>query len=1039
MRNLKKFLALVLAMMMAFSLVITANAKSVEGPFNDESGVVEAFKEGVDVVTGMKIFKGDAGTKDFRPSANIKRSEVAAIVYRLVTGDVEDTQANLYTHVAPFSDVNPTDWFAGYVGYLWNAEIIKGSNTERTQFNPYGEVTGYEALAMVLRAMGYDANDEFTGAGWQIRVGQTANTSGLLVNVNTTNYGAGHLNAAARRDTVAEILFQAATKPTVVYTPAFGYQTGNVNAGLNHATSSLGWTNFGLTWDRGIVVGNQSTGESATKMGIATVYRPAAGSVAAAEVLTGGISNDSYIYGGVDIIGNANHEDNGALDATSQGSWMLNFDHTTPLGQFGHANKVWYNANASSGGAGKYHTYAWFDEATKTAIVHTEGTDDLSAAGTGVYTVAKAEGFNVDDIDAIFGSDKYDRMGPLNDTAVSDTTVDAKTDVESPNIHMWSLISNSANGKLDVVISLEAEVAKIWDTNNTSTSERIVLANGQHGGPVTATTTTARNGVEILVSHLTPDSVRTLGTDVTSWVVDGTALVNGVIPGDPGMDINSFYETIAVQQGPSGTVSTMDAEGTITLTNGQTLKKSYLCDVIRTGVSFIPANDAVISAGVTYNFVVDQWGRYLGLSTNPGETFIYGTFADHSYGAVGSGDLNYFVYGVDANGGKIVDHALTQLRLGADAIHNAMNGAEFNRIEVARRDYGNTADGNQVAGGVYRGGWITADGKWRVNDEANTQFANTLTKGTSNNWSDAEDWEITSTDAARGFLDVSADNSGRLLITNDTVFYVVSGTGTSTLNVKTYNGMTGFLDGATKAQIETTYKDGNVGDNSYDVCFMTNADTYNSVGEVTTQNRMITKVFVYENAVRRNNTTTMYYVHDNSATGLTIAGDTVGYAQYEMWQGATKTNVFLTDAPTEDTFYNLEEFATVNGIKVYTATAVGEALYTAGGSCLENEPIDYFATNNTSTARIGGDDVAATVYGVKDAVVIDLTKKSTMHSDAGCLNDGAHDAHNEIDSVAKLFNAISVGYSVNVSVVNTSSNVTLIYVVHVDDATIGRT
>ena len=212
MRNLKKFLALVLAMMMAFSLVITANAKSVEGPFNDESGVTEAFKEGVDVVTGMKIFKGDAGTKDFRPSANIKRSEVAAIVYRLVTGDVNDTQANLYTHVAPFSDVNPTDWFAGYVGYLWNAEIIKGSNTERTQFNPYGEVTGYEALAMVLRAMGYDANDEFTGGVHQYDLSNNgvgiAPTQDLLpeevidaVNDAMTKIGSGEIKVPT---TVAE-------------------------------------------------------------------------------------------------------------------------------------------------------------------------------------------------------------------------------------------------------------------------------------------------------------------------------------------------------------------------------------------------------------------------------------------------------------------------------------------------------------------------------------------------------------------------------------------------------------------------------------------------------------------------------------------------------------------------------------------------------------------------------------------------------------------------------------------------------------------
>ena len=1017
MRNLKKFLALVLAMMMAFSLVITANAKSVEGPFNDESGVTEAFKEGVDVVTGMKIFKGDAGTKDFRPSANIKRSEVAAIVYRLVTGDVNDTQANLYTHVAPFSDVNPTDWFAGYVGYLWNAEIIKGSNTERTQFNPYGEVTGYEALAMVLRAMGYDANDEFTGGGWQIRVGQTANTSGLLVNVNTTNYGAGHLNAAARRDTVAEILFQAAIAPTVVYTPAFGYQTGNVTAGLNYATSSLGWTNFGLTWDYGVVVGNQATGESATKLGVAT-------NTDGRTYSYQNITNESYSYDSITAVA----PNVAGSVAGNVGSVVRNFDHTTPLSQFGHANKVWFNANTNSGGAGKFHTYAWFDKATKTAIVHTQGTDDLGAAGTGVYTVAKGEGFNVDNIDAIFGSDKYDRMGPLNGTAYADGSETAKTDVESDDIHLWSLISNSANGKLDVIISLDAEVAKIWDTNTTHTAERIVLANGEHGGPAAG-----RGGVEILVSHLTPDSVRTLGTDVTSWVVDGTVLKSDGTA--PDRELASFYETIAVQQGPSGTVSTIDAEGTVTLSNGQTLKKSYLCDVIRADVGFTPANSATINAGINYNFVVDQWGRYLGLSSDPGYKFIYGTFADHSYGNVGSADLKYLVYGVDEDGKKIVDHALTQLRMGAEAVFTPMTGSRFNDIEIARRDYGNTADGNQVANGVYRGGWITADGKWYVNDETGVDgdgfkpYANTLDK--------TVDWTYTSADAARGFKDVSDAGAGvgERLITNNTVFYVVSGTGTSSLNVKTYNGMTAFLDGATEVTIDGGYDDNPLDANTdtYDVCYMTNIDTYHSVGDRYEQNAMITKVFVYEKAVERNSTTTLYYAHDNSATGLTIAGNTTGYAQYELWQGATKSNVFLTSQPDADTFYVLKKNTTVNGIDVYDLVAVTDGAYTTGATCWENQDIDYFATNETSTGRIG-DAGSETVYGVKNATVIDLTKKSTMHSAGGCGAD--HDAHNEITNVAELFYAISVGYDVKVSITNTGSNVNLIYVVHVDEAPI---
>ena len=82
MRNLKKFLALVLAMMMALSMVATANAaswNSAGGPFDDSKDVTPVFDEGVSVVTGMKIFEGD-DNGDFRPSAYITRAEAAAVV-----------------------------------------------------------------------------------------------------------------------------------------------------------------------------------------------------------------------------------------------------------------------------------------------------------------------------------------------------------------------------------------------------------------------------------------------------------------------------------------------------------------------------------------------------------------------------------------------------------------------------------------------------------------------------------------------------------------------------------------------------------------------------------------------------------------------------------------------------------------------------------------------------------------------------------------------------------------------------------------------
>ena len=92
---------------------------------------------------------------------------------------------------------------------------------------------------MILRAMGYDANDEFKGSGWEIRVASTAQQRSLLVNIN-----AGTLGTGASREMVAEILFQAITKNTVAYTPALGYYTADLIDGI--ATESLGYKTFGL-------------------------------------------------------------------------------------------------------------------------------------------------------------------------------------------------------------------------------------------------------------------------------------------------------------------------------------------------------------------------------------------------------------------------------------------------------------------------------------------------------------------------------------------------------------------------------------------------------------------------------------------------------------------------------------------------------------------------------------------------------------------------------------------------------------------------
>ena len=127
-------------------------------------------------------------------------------------------------------------WAQGYIGYCANAELVKGYPDGT--FKPSGKVTGYEVLAMILRAVGYDKNVEFSGADWALHVAQTAQQADLLKNVK----GVG-LNAAASRELVAELLFRGIQASTVTYTPAFGYVTDKV---IGAATSTIGVKNFKL-------------------------------------------------------------------------------------------------------------------------------------------------------------------------------------------------------------------------------------------------------------------------------------------------------------------------------------------------------------------------------------------------------------------------------------------------------------------------------------------------------------------------------------------------------------------------------------------------------------------------------------------------------------------------------------------------------------------------------------------------------------------------------------------------------------------------
>ena len=159
-------------------------------------------------------------------------------------------------------DTKISDDYAEAVAVLNGMGVFKGY--EDGSFKPSGNVTGYEVLAMILRAVGYDKNNEFSGADWALHVAQTAQQLGVLDNVAKTT----DLNAPASRQLVAELLFQGIQKAQVTYTPAFGYVTDKV---ISTKTNSLGEKNFKLAsaaasdkWGRPATKWTYNTGDKAT-------------------------------------------------------------------------------------------------------------------------------------------------------------------------------------------------------------------------------------------------------------------------------------------------------------------------------------------------------------------------------------------------------------------------------------------------------------------------------------------------------------------------------------------------------------------------------------------------------------------------------------------------------------------------------------------------------------------------------------------------------------------------------------------------------
>lgn len=191
MRNLKKFLALVLATLMVVSAMVATTASAATA---DHADAVKTLNR-LNIYHGYG--EGNMGANDL-----VTRWQMALFVARATTGFTDDSAWAGTTNTTPFTDVKANHYF-GAIASAYNAGIINGVGDNK--FAPEANIKYQEALAMAVRALGY------TDLSYPIGYVAKAQELGLTDNLTELD---NKLETAVTRGQIAEILLATITAET---------------------------------------------------------------------------------------------------------------------------------------------------------------------------------------------------------------------------------------------------------------------------------------------------------------------------------------------------------------------------------------------------------------------------------------------------------------------------------------------------------------------------------------------------------------------------------------------------------------------------------------------------------------------------------------------------------------------------------------------------------------------------------------------------------------------------------------------------------
>ena len=215
MKNLKKVLALVLAVVMIMGTVAVASAKDYADIKADSD-----YAEAIDVLSNLNILDGfkTGETYNFQPDGYFTRAQAAkivAIVHNAATnGKIkgQDAISSLYSNAQnPFVDCNGS-WALPFINYCRITGLADCMTA--TTYAPERRLTGVQWLKLMLTTLNFDtAKEGYTGTGWDINVLNRANEVGLLAGLPEGWKAIENI----KRGEAAQILYNALTSFLVEY------------------------------------------------------------------------------------------------------------------------------------------------------------------------------------------------------------------------------------------------------------------------------------------------------------------------------------------------------------------------------------------------------------------------------------------------------------------------------------------------------------------------------------------------------------------------------------------------------------------------------------------------------------------------------------------------------------------------------------------------------------------------------------------------------------------------------------------------------